>query len=85
MTQAEVSTVGSSSSSEGFSLTQQQVEQLLKLLPQSQQHSIKPPSYDTEEELEQNFAGSAFFSCAVIRASEWIINIRATDHMTVTT
>jgi len=44
----------------GLSLTSQQVEQLLKLLPQPSRASIE----SEDDELEQSFAGNVYCSCA---------------------
>jgi len=73
-----------SESSTTHSLTPQQIEQLLKLLPSTSQ----PPSskashntYDIHEEIDYNFAGMVY-SCVATKLSAWILNTGATDHIT---
>ncbi|KAJ8433332.1 hypothetical protein Cgig2_023796 [Carnegiea gigantea] len=56
-------------------LTQQQIEQLLKLLPQQSKQGE-----DSEEDYE-DFAGNAFCSCISSRTDAWILDTGATDHM----
>ena len=62
----------------GLSLTSQQVEQLLKLLPLPSKASTE---YE-EDELEPSFAGNVYCSCASTKTTEWILDTGASDHMT---
>ena len=67
-------------------LTQTQIEQLqqlLKLLPQSQGN--KQCDAETDEELDTNFAGMTLCTHAAVNKSEWILDSGATDHMTYNT
>ena len=48
----------------GAVLTQQQIEQLLRLLPSANSVSNRATSCDTDEEIDYNFAGIAYCSCA---------------------
>jgi len=66
----------------GAQLTQQQIEQLLKLLPSAHSTSNKTSSYDIDEEIDYNFAGIAYCSCAKTTSAAWILDTGATDHMT---
>jgi len=55
----------------------------LKLLPSSTATTQSFKSgYDTDDELEFNFAGTATYSCAAELISNWILDTGATDHMT---
>lgn len=60
-------------------ITQNQIEQLLRLLPQS----IKQARFQSniEDEIDVNFAGNLSISCVVAMTQEWIIESRATYHM----
>jgi len=66
------------------SLTAQQIEQLLKLLPSTTSNgsSIGNPSEDTDEELDYSFAGIAICFHAEQECIDWVIDTGATDHMT---
>jgi len=73
-----------SESRTAHSLTPQQIEQLLKLLPSTSQTPSSKAShntYDTDEEIDYNFAGMVY-SCAATKSSAWILDPDATDHMT---
>ena len=56
-------------------MAQQQIEQLLKLLPQPRKHAE-----DSEEEYE-DFAGKTFYSYVSVRTDAWILDTGAIDHM----
>jgi len=75
---AHVESASFTSTEGGLSLTSQQVEQLLKLLPQSTRASTETE----DDDLEQSFAGNVYCSCASIKTSDWILDTGATDHMT---
>jgi len=63
-------------------LTPQQVDQLLKLLPQSTAcNSGSKFSSETDEELDVNFAGNVVLSSAVSCKHDWILDTGATDHI----
>ena len=65
---------------ESVSLTATQLEQLLKLVPSGSKSS--KAGYDTEEELDQNFAGMISCNIASKSMNNWIIDSGASDHMT---
>ena len=65
-------------------LTQQQIEQiqqLIKLLPQHLSQSTVPPS-TSEADMEHNFAGMIMCTHAKITEHSWIPDSGAVDHMT---
>ncbi|KAL2933741.1 Retrovirus-related Pol polyprotein from transposon TNT 1-94, partial [Bienertia sinuspersici] len=64
---------------ENVSLTTQQIEKLLKLLPPESKTSKS--GYDTEEEMDTNFAG--MISCYNVSSvvNKWILDSGASDHM----
>ncbi|KAJ8439437.1 LOW QUALITY PROTEIN: hypothetical protein Cgig2_021551 [Carnegiea gigantea] len=65
-------------------LTAQQIKQLFRLLPTiSKAPSSKASNntYDTSEKIDYNFAGMVY-SCATNESNVWILNTRATNHMT---
>jgi hypothetical protein len=59
-------------------LTQQQIDQLLKLLPSG---SGSKQGSETEDEMDGTFAGMVFSYCAYASVDKWIIDSEATDHM----
>jgi len=68
------------------SLTQthiEQLQQLLKLLPQPQGN--KQCDAETDEELDTNFTGMILCTHAAFNKSEWILDSGVTDHMTYNT
>ncbi|XP_056687654.1 uncharacterized protein [Spinacia oleracea] len=67
------------SSSVGSTLTTQQLEQLLKLLPIP---SKAGPGSDTEDEMDTSFAGMVSCYYADATCQEWIIDTGASHHMT---
>ena len=73
----KVAAQAESSSTKAVTLTQQQVEQLLKLLPNS-----STASTEFKDELDNSFAGNVFHSCASFKSEEWILDTGVTDHMT---
>jgi len=77
-TAANVESASYKSSDGGLSLTTQQIEQLLKLLP----NSSKASTESEDDDVEQSFAGNVYCSCAATRTTAWIIDTGATDHMT---
>lgn len=68
--------VGSSSGS--ATLTAQQLEQLMKLLPTPS----KVASSETDDEMEYSYAGMVSCNFADSVKSEWIVDSGASDHMT---
>ncbi|KAL2905450.1 Retrovirus-related Pol polyprotein from transposon RE1 [Bienertia sinuspersici] len=60
-------------------LTAQQIEQLLKLIPSGSKASKS--GYDTEEELDNSFAGMTSCFNATSCHNRWIIDSGASDHM----
>jgi len=67
----------------GYTLIQQQVEQLLRLLPSASKASSKTSnSYETNEETDYTFTGTVY-SCTPSKFSVWILDIGATDHMSL--
>ena len=80
--QAEnLSVAGSTKSGGSCVLTQQQIEQLLKVLPSASSNSNKS-SYDTDEESDYNFTEVVYCSYAGSASTEWILDTGATYHMT---
>jgi len=77
-TAAHVDSAKHKSTEGGLSLTSQQVEQLLRLLPQPSKASTE----SKDDELEPSFAGNVYCSCASIKSTEWILDTGASDHMT---
>uniref|UniRef100_A0A803MUY4 Retrovirus-related Pol polyprotein from transposon TNT 1-94-like beta-barrel domain-containing protein n=1 Tax=Chenopodium quinoa TaxID=63459 RepID=A0A803MUY4_CHEQI len=61
---------------ESVSITAQQLEQLLKLVPSSSK-----TGYGTEEEIESGFAGMINCNNASSSMNEWILDSGASDHM----
>lgn len=59
--------------------TQQQLDQLAKLMPQMMQNS---PGYETDEELDVHFSGMITCHNATTIGTKWIIDSGASDHMT---
>ena len=78
------SIIAGSGSGGGTTLTQQQIDPLQKLLPSASSTSNKSSSYDTNEEIDYNFAGITYCSCAESTSAAWILDTGATDHMTPT-
>lgn len=64
---------------ETASLTPQQLEQLLKLLPSSSKNKA---DCDTDEEIDDSFAGMIYCHAATAQNDNWIIDSGASDHMT---
>ncbi|KAJ8428466.1 hypothetical protein Cgig2_030249 [Carnegiea gigantea] len=62
-----------------FGLTPQQIPQLLNLIPQ--QHKIQHSLSENDDELEQSFAGTVFFTCSSFNSCGWIIDTGVTDHI----
>ena len=65
-------------------LTAEQVEQLLKLLPQSSaSHSSSGPQFssETDEELDLNFAANVTLLSTISCKYDWILDTGATDHI----
>ncbi|KAL2922455.1 hypothetical protein RDABS01_013946 [Bienertia sinuspersici] len=60
-------------------LTPQQVEQLLKLLPENS--SVNKEKSETEDDLETPFSGMVMSCKAITHINDWIIDSRASDHM----
>ncbi|KAL2944407.1 Retrovirus-related Pol polyprotein from transposon RE1 [Bienertia sinuspersici] len=58
-------------------LTEEQVEQLLKLLP-----STSKTEPDMEDESEPGFVGMISYCMAAVSASDWVIDTGASDHIT---
>lgn len=65
---------------QSMTFTQQQIEQLLRLLPQSSK-SVSHTS-DGDEDFDHNFAGNILCSCVSSRTDDWTLDTGATDHMT---
>jgi len=67
-------------------LTQQQIERLLKLLPganpSKSSFGRSLGNYGTDEELDYNFSGIVYCSCAVNVSNDWILDTGAIYHMT---
>jgi len=76
-TAANVETTSYKSSEGGLSFTAQQIEQLLRLLP----NSSKASTESEEDDLEQSFAGNVYCSCASTKTTEWIIDTG--DHVNI--
>lgn len=72
------SNIEGSSSSSSTTITAQQLEQLMKLLPTPS----KAPGSDTEEEMDYSYAGMVSCNMADSVKEEWIIDSGASDHMT---
>ena len=67
------------------SLTAQQVEQLLKLLPQTSSNNSNSSvghSEETDEEIDFGFAGTTVCFHAEQEPVDWVLDTGATDHMT---
>lgn len=61
-------------------LSQQQLQQLLKLIPNC--NIAKPKGYDTEDELDNCFSGMVTCNFSPVDKNIWIIDSGASDHMT---
>ncbi|XP_063941521.1 uncharacterized protein LOC135149668 [Daucus carota subsp. sativus] len=66
-------------SDSGLLFTPQQLDQLMKLMPQLQ---ASGKECDTDEELDHHFSGMITVAAAQGCSSEWIIDSGASDHMT---
>ena len=66
------------------SLTEQQIDQLLKLLPPASSNSTSSMSHteDTDKEIDYSFASTAVCLHVEHDSINWVIDIGATDHMT---
>ncbi|KAL8089292.1 hypothetical protein AgCh_038913 [Apium graveolens] len=61
-------------------LTPQQLQQLLKLIPGNNASKLK--GYETEDELENCFSGMVTCNMSVVDKDTWIMDSGASDHMT---
>ncbi|KAL2934853.1 Retrovirus-related Pol polyprotein from transposon RE1, partial [Bienertia sinuspersici] len=73
---------GASEDTGGSGITLQQLEHLIKNLPLSQPQSSVGGASETDEELDFNYAGMVLCNGAMRAMKEWIIDSRASDHMT---
>ena len=72
------------SKKESLTLTAQQVEQQLKLLPQSASSSCNTGttfSLETDEEICSNFVGNVPLLSAIYHKHDWILDTGATYHI----
>ena len=60
-----------------FGFTQHQIQQLLKLIPQS----ARVEQAQTKSDGEQSFAGSVVCCCSSLKTPEWIVDTGATSHI----
>lgn len=71
---------GSTADQQGIMMTTQQLDQILKLIPQS--NSMSQKESETDEEIDYGFSGTVSSSMNKKMELEWIIDSGASDHMT---